>query len=191
MEISAEDQNAKPSCQLLVGSTLYNEAIAGSIWCFACWEPTGNILQFFGFVVKAEVTSTRVSAEQRASHQYNTGRGCRWQAGAELVGTPSSFQERGLWATFRWELWNVVKPMCHHPQPLLRLCWPLIFRKDRFVIGPSPIRFSSETDVTTALVLNSCFWDFISASVPIVLNSEDKEHRQTGEEGLFFQTFCI
>lgn len=79
----------------------------------------------------------------------------------------------------------------HRPQPLLQLCWPLIFRKDRFVIDPSPIRFSSETDVTTAFVLNSCFWDCISASLLMDLSSEDKEPKQTGEEGLFFETSCI
>lgn len=79
--------------------------------------------------------------------------------------------------------------MYHHPQPLPQLRWPLIFRKDSFVINPSPIRFSSDTDATAAIVLNSCFWNCTCASVLIVLNSEDKESKQTGEEGLFFQTF--
>lgn len=82
-----------------------------------------------------------------------------------------------------------MNPMYRHPQLLLQLCWPLIFRMDSFVINASPIRFSSETDVTTVNVLNSYFWDYTSASVLLVVNSKDKEPKQTGERGLFFQTF--
>lgn len=82
--------------------------------------------------------------------------------------------------------------MYRHPQPLLQLCRPLIFRKDSFVINPSPIRFSSETDVTTVIVLNSCFWDCTSASVLIVLNSEDKEGTQTNwAGGAVFSDFFV
>lgn len=81
--------------------------------------------------------------------------------------------------------------MYRHPQPLLQLCWPLIFRMDSFVINASPIRFSSETDVTTVNVLNSCFWDCTSASVLLVVNSKDKEPKQTGERGLFFSDIFV